>query len=147
MVDVAFHTGLDDKLVYACRLLRKAYRQGARVLVCGDAEQLGRLDPLLWTFEQLEFVPHVRLRPGQRVGAEFERTPIWLAEDEAAQAPDVNVLVNLGPDPVRGPDRFARVIELVGTTDEERRSGHQRWRYHESHGVKPSHVTPAPSPT
>lgn len=147
MADVAFHTGLDDKLVYACRLLRKAYRQGARVLVRGDGEQLGRLDALLWTFEQLEFVPHVRLRPGQRPGAEFHRTPIWLAEDETVPLPDVNVLVNLSLQMVQEPDRFARVIELVGTTDEERRSGHQRWRYHESRGVKPSHLTPAASPT
>lgn len=147
MVDVAFHTGLDDKLVYACRLLRKAYRQGARVLVRGDAEQLGRLDPLLWTFEPLEFVPHVRLRSGQRPGAELNRTPIWLAEDESAPLADVNVLVNLGPEPIRQPDRFARVIELVGSTDDERRSGHQRWRYHESCGAKPSHVTSAASPT
>ena len=34
---VDFHTGLADKLAYACRLLRKAHRSRARVVVTGDA--------------------------------------------------------------------------------------------------------------
>ncbi len=95
MAELAFHTGLTDKLGYTCRLLRKAYRQGAKVQVRGDGELLSRLDPLLWTFEQLEFVPHLRLRAGQKIDRELARTPIWLVDD-AAQAPEASVLVNLG---------------------------------------------------
>lgn len=141
MTEVAFHTGLADKLAYTCRLLRKAYRQGARVQVRGEGDQLARLDPLLWTFEQLEFVPHLRLRSGQRVGSEFERTPIWLVDDGAV-APAAPVLVNLGPGAPEDAPRFDRVVELVGDGDDERRSGHRRWRYYESLGLKPSHVQP-----
>ena len=33
MTDIAFHTGIGNPLDYACRLLRKAYRSGARVAV------------------------------------------------------------------------------------------------------------------
>ncbi|HET6787048.1 MAG TPA: DNA polymerase III subunit chi, partial [Aquabacterium sp.] len=33
---VEFHHGMGDKLAYACRLLRKAYRSGSRVVVTGD---------------------------------------------------------------------------------------------------------------
>ncbi|MFO1220857.1 MAG: DNA polymerase III subunit chi [Burkholderiaceae bacterium] len=147
MAQVAFHAGLDDKFGYACRLLRKAYRQGRRVEVRGDAEQLARLDPLLWTFEQQEFVPHLRLRPGQRVEPQLMRTPIWLAEDAR---PDLraSVLVNLGPAPAQDFGRFDRVVELIGGEDLERREGRQRWRYYEAQGCKPEHVnasTPGPS--
>ena len=55
MVRLEFHPDIADPLGYCCRLLRKAYRRGVRVVVCGQAERLSRLDTLLWTFEQLEF--------------------------------------------------------------------------------------------
>lgn len=143
MAELAFHTGLADKFGYTCRLLRKAYRQGARVQVRGDAEQLARLDQLLWTFEQLEFVPHARLRAGQKVASELARTPIWLV-DQGALAPEATVLVNLGPTPADDAGQFQRVIELVGIDPDERQAGRQRWRYYESLGLKPVHIN---SPT
>ena len=37
MTEVQFHFNVPDRLVYACRLLRKALRSGAR----GDAHQIG----------------------------------------------------------------------------------------------------------
>lgn len=139
MTDVAFHTGLADKLGYTCRLLRKACRQGRRVEVRGEGEQLARLDPLLWTFDPSEFLPHVRLRAGQPISPELARTPVWLVD---GARPDVKapVLVNLGPEPAADFARFERVVELVGTEDLERREGRQRWRYYEGQGLKPEHV-------
>ena len=50
MTDVAFHTGIADPLDYACRLLRKAYRSGARVAVHGAPATLDRLDQALVAF-------------------------------------------------------------------------------------------------
>ena len=41
--EVAFHFNAPDRLVYACRLLRKAYLKGARLLVLAD-EPTGNLD-------------------------------------------------------------------------------------------------------
>lgn len=145
MTEVAFHTGIADKLGYTCRLLRKAYRQGARVVVRGDAGDLARLDPLLWTFEQLEFVPHARLRAGAPAGATLARTPIWLVDD-GAEAPQAGVLVNLGPNPVEAIDGYQRVIEIVGDDEAERRVGRQRWRRHEREGRAPVHLEPGAAP-
>lgn len=144
MTDVAFHTGLADKLGYACRLLRKACRQGRRIEVRGETDALARLDPLLWTFEQQEFVPHLRLHAGQRVDTALERTPIWLVD---APRPDLkaSVLVNLGPEPAADFERFERVVELVGSADVDRREGRLRWRYYESRGLQPEHVNPTNS--
>ena len=58
MTEVEFHVNVPDRLQYACRLLRKAYRQGARVLVRAPAPRLMRLDRELWTFVEREFLPH-----------------------------------------------------------------------------------------
>ncbi len=144
MAQVDFHTGLADKLPYACRLLRKAYRAGKRVVVTGDAAQLARLDQLLWTFDPGEFIPHARLRAGESPPPHLAPTPLWLAE-QAADAGACDVLVNLGPgglggaaqDAPQGAALPARVIELVARADDEVAAGRQRWRAHLAAGRAP----------
>lgn len=135
---VAFHTGVPDKVAHGCRLLRKAWRQGARVVVSGDPALLARLDQALWTFEPLEFVPHARLRNGQSPQPRLARTPIWLV-DPGTEPPHRDVLVNLGPDMPAGYDAFGRVIELVGEDDEDRAAGRRRWRAYEAAGRPITH--------
>ena len=136
MTQVDFHTGLAEKLAYACRLLRKAYRSQARVVVTGDAAQLARLDQLLWTFDPGEFIPHARLRAGEQPSPRLAPTPLWLADD-AADAGACDVLVNLGPAPLADAPLPARTIELVARTDDEVAAGRQRWRAHLAAGRTP----------
>ena len=135
-MQVDFHTGLGDKLAYACRLLRKAHRSRARVVVTGDAAQLARLDQLLWTFEPGEFIPHARLRAGERVSARLAPTPLWLAE-QPADAGACEVLVNLGPAGLGDGPLPARTIELVARSADEVAAGRQRWRAHVAAGRAP----------
>ena len=44
MTQVVFHVGIEDRLDYACRLIRKALGAGARVLVLADEELIAPLD-------------------------------------------------------------------------------------------------------
>jgi DNA polymerase-3 subunit chi len=139
MPEVAFHTGIADKGGYVCRLLRKAYRQGRQVVVTGESGQLDRLDLLLWTFEQTDFVPHLRMRAADAPATPLRRTPIWIA-DEPAQAQARDVLVNLGPGWPEGFADFARVIEIVGDEAEDVASGRERWRRYRAAGAEPTHA-------
>ena len=135
-MQVDFHTGLADKLPFACRLLRKALRAGHRVVVTGDPLQLARLDQLLWTFDPGEFIPHVRLRAGEQPVPRLARTPLWLA-DQPADAGTCDVLVNLGPAALGNAPLPARTLELVARTDDEVAAGRQRWRAHVAAGRTP----------
>jgi DNA polymerase-3 subunit chi len=141
---VEFHTGVEDPLHFACRLLRKASRSGARVLVTAPPALLAALDEALWTFEALDFVPHVRV-PGPQA-ALAPRTPIWLAAGplpDELQSDAPRLLLNLGAEPPSDPDSFQRVIELVGTEADQRAAGRARWRHYECWGVKPLHHSAA----
>ncbi len=140
--EIAFHTGIADKAGYACRLLRKAWRQQRQAVVTGSGEQLQRLDALLWTFEQAEFVPHLRLRRGAAPPAAMLRTPIWLA-DAADDAPTRDVLVNLGPDWPESFAGFARVIEIVGDDPADVSAGRERWRRYRAAGAEPAQAVAA----
>ena len=143
MTDLAFHSGVADKLGYTCRLLRKAWRAGKRVWVAGSIDQLTRLDALLWAFEPGEFIPHLRIRAGQAVAPLLAATPIWLGETPADLPPNAapcDVLVSLGPGIAPGFEQFSRVIDIVAESAEEVSAGRQRWRQYLAAGLQPKNL-------
>lgn len=144
MPEIAFHADLADRTGYACRLLRKAMRHGARVRVVGEAAEIDRLDVALWTFEAQDFVPHVRLREG--LSPATLRAPIWLQESGQpwpSALPGPDVVVNLGPQPVSDAGAAPRIIELVGSEPSQRQAGRERWRHYQAAGMSPAAVSAA----
>ena len=136
MTEVKFHFNVADSIDYACRLLRKATRQGAAVVVTGSQPALSSLDRALWAFEPVEFLPHVLLQPGQAVPERLRGTRLWLSEDPAASGHH-DVLVNLGQGAAQAPagfESFARVIEIVSTDAEERVAARLRWKHYATRG-------------
>lgn len=138
---VEFHTGVSDPLDFACRLLRKAYRQGVRVLVTAPEPMLTQLDEHLWTFVEQEFIPHLRWRSSTaEAGA---RTPIWLVEGAPPPA-SPQVLLNLGAAAVARPADFERLIEIIADDQDEVLAGRARWRAYEAFGLQIEHHRATP---
>lgn len=137
MTEIEFHTGVADRIGFACRLLRKAYRKGARVLVTAPGPVLAVLDRELWAFEEREFVPHARV--GASTGkALAARTPIWLTEGAVPDgAPPV--LVNLGAEPPEDLSTFDRIIEIVSAEPDDESAGRRRWRSYKARGFEVRH--------
>jgi DNA polymerase III subunit chi len=132
MPQVEFHTGVAEPLVFACRLLRKAYRQGARVAVSAPRERLLELDRLLWTFDERDFVPHLRVAGA--AAALLARTPIWLVDAALPETGAPPVLVNLGAAAPEPWPALARLIEIVGAHPAEAEPGRERWRHYRALG-------------
>ena len=130
MTEVAFHFNVPDKLAYGCRLLRKAWGSGARVVVTAEPETLERLDLMLWTFSALEFVPHCRLTAS---AATLAASPVLLAPT-LGDCPHHEVLVNLGQDVPPGFEQFERFIELVTVADADRAAARSRWKHYTDRG-------------
>ena len=128
MTRVDFHFNAPDKLQYACRLVRKIRRAGQRVVVFGDPLTIAEFDRLLWTFSQLDFIPHVMA--GDPLA---DRTPVILCT-EAADTPHVDNLVNLSPSTPPFFSRFERLFELVSTDDRDRALARERWRFYRDRG-------------
>ncbi|MET0383875.1 MAG: DNA polymerase III subunit chi [Burkholderiaceae bacterium] len=140
MTDVAFHTGIADPLDYACRLLRKAYRSGARVAVHGEPEALDRLDQALWTFEPLEFVPHILLPRDGVDASRVANTPVVLVKDGAQAPPGCRVAVALAAHPLGDVSAFDKLIAIIGLAPEQREAGRRRWREYDSAGHAIRHI-------
>lgn len=132
MPQVEFHTGVADPLVFACRLLRKASRHGARVAVSAAPQTLQALDRALWTFDERDFVPHARV--GAAPSVVLARTPIWLLDVDIPPPPAPTVLVNVGGEAREPWPELARLIEIVGADPEEAAAGRQRWKQYRAAG-------------
>lgn len=132
MTEVAFHFNAPDKQAYACRLLRKAVAGGAQVVVTAPSETLARLDTLLWTFSQTDFIAHARA-PGD--AALLAASPVVLTETPAgAGLPHRQVLVNLGTELPGGFEQYQRVIEVVSLDEDDRQQARSRWKQYTERG-------------
>ena len=129
MTSIDFYFNADDRLQVACRLAAKALKQGSRMLIYApDADTAGRLDTLMWSWPATGFVPHCRAQAP--LAAE---TPVLIASGE--ETPEgCELLLNLGTDCPPHFERFARLLEVVSVSDEEKASGRSRYRFYKERG-------------
>lgn len=129
MTEISFHFNVADKLLYTCRLLRKAHASGAQVAVTAEPDTLSGLDQLLWSFSPTEFVPHFRGTAGSvRSGLSV------LLVDSPEACPHQGVLVNLGATVPGGFERFEKFVEIVTCSDSERAAARSRWKHYADRG-------------
>ncbi len=142
MTAVDFHTGVADPVHFACRLLRKAMRQGARLQVSAPEPVLAELDRALWIFDERDFIPHVRV-PGPAADV-LARTPIWLSNLAPLQAgaSGPRVLVNLGAEAGVDLSGYERLIEIVALDVDAAQAGRERWREYKARGFSITHHAP-----
>ncbi|MYM38553.1 DNA polymerase III subunit chi [Duganella qianjiadongensis] len=123
MTRIDFHTNVPDKIAYACRLVRKARSaQHKVVLMTEDSAQLAELDEAMWTFSATDFLPHVAASD-----ALATQTPVLLTDNDAAELPHRELLINLSRRTPATLDQFARVIEIISSDEEDAAAGRKRY--------------------
>ena len=129
MTQIFFYHNAGDRIAALVALIGKAYAQRKALLVYApDAQYADALDRRLWTHPPGSFVPHVR---GDSPLA--SETPVVITDEIDAQAHSER-LVNLSRDVPGGFSRFASVIEVVGTDEQERLAGRERVRFYKDRG-------------
>jgi DNA polymerase-3 subunit chi len=135
MTRVDFHSKVPDKLLYACRLIRKARTAGMKVVVyLQDAQQLSQFDQVLWTFSEQDFIPHVVA--GDELAAQ---TDVIMSCDANDELPHHQILVNLS---TLTPDHFARferMFEIVSTDEQDLTAGRGRYKHYQNRGYALTH--------
>ena len=135
MTRIDFHTHVDDVVLYACLLARKAYRAGQLLVVHAESTCLRTFDERLWSFSPLDFIPHCMAD-----NALARQTPVVLAAD-LEQAPHHQILLNLGAT-VPGPfARFERMLEIIGSAQDQLVAGRERYRFYRDRGYALNNYT------
>lgn len=135
MTRIDFHSNVPDKIVYACRLTRKARAADFRVvLLAGNRQDLMTLDQALWTFSELEFLPHVMADDPLAAS-----TPIILTDSDDAEFPHHQILVNLSGDTPAHFARFERMFEIISSNEADKVAGRARYRFYQQRGYPLTH--------
>ena len=121
MTQVFFYHGASDRLAAAAALISGAWAKRRPILIYAPEPQVAdSLDRLLWTRDQLSFLPHCRA--DSPLAAE---TPILITSrlDTIAQN---ERLMNLSREIPPGFSRFQSLVEVVGRDDEDRLAARER---------------------
>lgn len=135
MTRIDFHSNIPDKLAYACRLVRKARAANCKiVMLAEDRDQLAALDEALWTFSDLDFLPHVTA--GSPLAA---KTPVIMSDSDAAELPHHEILINLSAGTPAHFARFERMFEIISSDEADRLAGRERYRFYKERGYPLTH--------
>ncbi len=135
MTEVSFYIlpteSLEDRYLFACKLIEKAYRSGSFCYVLtDDAEQSQIIDDLLWTFRAGSFIPHQIYN-----GEPPELEKIILIGSLAAPEHWQKILFNLSS---HYPDLGAqteRVLEILDNSETTKEAGRKRYRRYQQSGM------------
>lgn len=141
MTQIDFHL-IENKessalLNYACRLVRKAYNNGYRAYIRTENEEdMTQLDKLLWTFSELDFIPHALLQ------TENGQEPVIIGMI-GHEGDSRTVLINLSTNLTESYASYSRVFELIANEPAAISAGRDRYRTYKKMNDKLSnhHVT------
>ena len=131
MTEIKFFFNVDSKLHFACKMAKRGYEDGRKLIVYAPTARLAdEFDRLLWTFSQLSFVPHVKA--AHPLAAE---TPIVIATDDTA-LPHHDSLLNIGDEPPPFFSRFDALREIVSGDTDDRASARERLKFYKARGFE-----------
>ena len=135
MTRIDFHSNVPDPLSYACRLVRKARAANFHVvLLTRDHAELTALDEQLWTFSELDFIPHVLADDPLAAN-----TPVILTDSDNAELPHHQILVNLSARTPMHFARFERMFEIISTDEADKIAGRERYRLYQQRAYPLTH--------
>lgn len=120
-----------DAARFSCSLASKAWREGHRphILAASRDAALG-LDELLWTFQDISFVPHGLMDDDDR-----DQVPVTIGWPELP-LPGGDLLINLSNRPPEHAAGFQRVAEIVAGDPEQRQLARDRYREYRDRGFE-----------
>lgn len=123
-----------DRLVFACRLIEKAFGRGHLIYVHMDSEdQAQELDTLLWEFNPEAFIPHAI--DGL---IDDEDVPVVIGYGGDHNGPK-DVLVNLGKDIPPFHADFNRITEIVINEESAKQTSREHWKTYKEAGYELKH--------
>ena len=133
---VLFYNLQDDNQVdkSICRITNFYYKKKLKILIIGeDKSQIDTLNDLLWTFEQISFLPH-------SFESEYESTPIVLCMIDNLQSIldkyKFDVLFNLSRNKINL-DTVARYfIEIVTSVEKQKLNARDKYAYYKENQIK-----------
>ncbi|CAA9890884.1 DNA polymerase III subunit chi [Candidatus Methylobacter favarea] len=121
----------NDRYLFACKLIEKAYRSGHFCYVLTDSDEQSQIiDDLLWTFRAGSFIPHQRYS-GEPPAVEN----VVLIGCLAAPPNWQKTLINLSSEYPQNFKLAERILEILADCDDTKEAGRNRYRRYQQAGA------------
>jgi DNA polymerase-3 subunit chi len=135
MPEVSFYLLPDEstqnRFLYACKLIEKAYRSGHFCYVVTDTDEHSQLiDDLLWTFRAGSFVPHQIYS-----SAEPDYDQVILIGHRDIPEHWLKTVVNLSNQCPAHFERAERILEVLDASEAAKETGRNRYRQYQQSGM------------
>ncbi|NOS73523.1 MAG: DNA polymerase III subunit chi [Methyloglobulus sp.] len=121
-----------ERYLFACKLIEKAYRSGSFAYVLTDSlEQSQLIDDLLWTFRAGSFIPH-QIYTGEL--PTLENTVLI----GSSQPPEhwQQTVINLSSECPQDFQQAKRILEILDNSEETKVWGRNRYRQYQQAGIE-----------
>jgi DNA polymerase-3 subunit chi len=116
---------------FACTVANKAWQQGHAVYIQTSSREIaGTMDDLLWTFNDISFLPHAVADTGANP---VERVVIGWQDQPPG---NYEVLINLTAGISPRAERFARIVEIVSGDDRQKDQARKRYKVYRERGFE-----------
>ena len=128
----------DDMNLSVCKIIKKYYNDGHKILVkFNDQEIIDNINKLLWTFEQLTFIPH-------STNIEYDcTTPVLLYKNDYKNdsiiKKDYNVILNIDTVLDTTDDDHEIIIEIVGHDEKKKTVSREKYLYYKKNNLDVRH--------
>ena len=128
-----------DDINYAiCKIIKKYFEQEKRVIVSSkDQNVINNINNLLWTFEQLSFIPHC-------IEKDYDSlTPVLLMDanfkNDSISKKDYNVFINLDDQVKTDYHDHEIIVELVSTNEDKKKIAREKYLYYKNNKLNVKH--------
>ncbi len=135
MAEVSFYilssALLQERYLFACKLIEKAYRNGQFCYILTDSdEQSQLLDDLLWTFRAGSFIPH-EIYTGQAPSSD----KVILIGSVKAPEHSQGLLFNLSSKYPEDISNTKRILEILDNCEVTKAAARNRYRQYQQAGM------------
>ena len=129
----------DDDINYCtCKIIKKFYEEGKKILVSSkNSILIDDLNKLLWTFEQLSFIPHSTSKDYDSL------TQVLLTEtgykNDSIIKKDYNIFINLDDEVKTDYHNYEIVIELVSGNEHQKNLAREKYLYYKNNRLNVKH--------
>ena len=128
----------EDLKISVCKIIKEYYKKKYKIFVSSHSNDLiDELNNLLWTFEQISFIPHCTTKNYDK------NSPILLSGKdsfpETVNLKEYDVWLNLDDEIEENYTDFEIIIEIVSQNEEERMLARKRYLNYQNNNFEVKH--------
>ncbi len=128
----------EDLKISVCKIIKEYYKKKYKIFVSSRSNDLvNELNNLLWTFEQISFIPHCTTKNYDK------NSPILLSGKdsfpEKVNLKQYDVWLNLDDEMEENYTDFEIIIEIVSQNEEERMLSRKRYLNYQNNNFEVKH--------